>query len=208
MKGLTLSAVEWMMDLLIHTNGQTTTKEVKEALREVGYYAEQDTISKMMSELYDANNEEAKLYNCENNGNYKIYSFTDIITSQVPTATDVEPDVVDDTVDEDDSDNDNDNDNDISSTFSASGLSQYRSIGTPGAGKAMTIREPELIFYTDKHARNSGVDSQSWIVSHVNGNNEIQVYNKDLNRDQVRSRYASILKVKIQDVRARRFANY
>lgn len=200
MKVLTLSAVEWMMDLLIHTNGQTTTKEVKEALRNIGYYAEQTTISTMMHDLYESNNEEANLYNCDNSGTYKIYSYTDIITSQVPTALDMV---------EDDGHEDEVDDTTVDTGFLSGGLAQYRTISPVVNPSSTTIsREPELIFYTDKHARNSGVDSQSWIVSHANGNNEIQVYNKDLTRDQVRSKYASILRVKIQDVRAKRFSNY
>lgn len=209
MKGLTLSAVEWMMDLLIHTNGQTTTLEVKNALREIGYYAEQNAISTMMNELYEANNEDVKLYNCDNSGEYKIYSYTDIITSQVPTAVDVV--IEDEDEDEDNLDVDTftvgNTTMDIVSSNSV--LDKYRkSVGNTTNTSTSLSRDPEFIFYTEKHAKNSGVDSKSWVVFHANGNKEIQIYNKDLTRDLVRSRYASIMKVKIQDVRAKRFANY
>ena len=53
MKQLTEQAVQTMMDLLIQTNGSTTTLDVKNALRELGYFAEQSTIHEMMEAIFD-----------------------------------------------------------------------------------------------------------------------------------------------------------
>ena len=74
--------------------------------------------------------------------------------------------------------------------------------------KNTNLRDPLLVFYTERHAKNSGTDADNWIVSHADGNNEYHIYDKSLTRDQVRSKYTSILKVKIQDVRASRFKNF
>lgn len=50
MENVTLLAVKHAALLLIETNNQTTTLEVKGLLRDLGYFAEQDEISKFMED--------------------------------------------------------------------------------------------------------------------------------------------------------------
>ena len=214
MKILTTSAVEWAMDLLIHTNGQTTTLEVKNALREIGYRADQADVSRMMNDLYNEGNDgDSPIYECNSNGSYKIYSFTDVITDAVPNAEDF--------VDEDEDEEYEIDSDDSVQDFDYSKYNMNNPIVTSGVGNNTAIinnvianikasREPQYIFYTEKHARNSKLDDKTWIVTNAvgSGNGEIHAYDASLTRDQVRSRYASILKIKIQDVRAKRLANY
>jgi hypothetical protein len=69
-------------------------------------------------------------------------------------------------------------------------------------------RDPTFICYAEEHVRQLDVDKKCWVVSHTDEVKEIQVFDKSHTRDQVRSRYASILGCKIQDVRCRRLENY
>lgn len=65
-------------------------------------------------------------------------------------------------------------------------------------------------YYSMSHAQNSieaQTDEDTWIVKAKDGifaNTPIYTFDSDLSSDKVRSRYASLTKTKIQDVRARR----
>jgi len=170
MKNLTLSAVDWMMDLLIHTNGQTTTLEVKTALREIGYRADQAEVSRIMNELFTlANDSDTPIYNCENNGTFKIYTFTSVITDSVPNAEDIEDE------DEDEDENDGEEaDYTIDSDDSVADFDFSKFVMTDNnttANKSSLVntvisqikasREPQYVFYTEKHARDSKLDSKT-----------------------------------------------
>ena len=229
MKNLTNLAVLTVMDLLIHTNGQTTTLEIKNQLRDLGYLANQDKVHEMVEAIYDADDEDDYKYDRNVvNSKYNVYSFSQTFIDANPefssddkkTATVTGTPVFT---------NNNAGVNTVTNNQShvvplvknafmtkntavtaPSVLSNGPANGTPLKTKTNTgnSRDPIFIFYTENHARKSGTDSDNWIVYHKAGNNEIQIFDKSLTRDQVRSRYASILKTKIQDVRSCKFSNY
>lgn len=74
MKQLTSYAVELVMNLLIHSNGETTTLDVKNHLRQLNYFAEQADVSVKMREIVLQNPDE---YETENTGKYFIYTFNE-----------------------------------------------------------------------------------------------------------------------------------
>ena len=218
MKNLTLSAVDWMMDLLIHTNGQTTTLEVKTALREIGYRADQAEVSRIMNELFTlANDSDTPIYNCENNGTFKIYTFTSVMTDHVPNAQDIVENEDEDENDGEEADYTIDSDDSVADfDFSKFVMTDNNTSANKSSlvntviSQIKASREPQYVFYTEKHARDSKLDPKTWMVSYAypSANSEIHAYDASLTRDQVRSRYASILKIKIQDVRAKRLSNF
>jgi hypothetical protein len=229
MKNLTNLAVLTVMDLLIHTNGQTTTLEIKTQLRDLGYLANQDKVHEMVEAIYDAD-DDYKYDRSVVNQKYNVYSFSDTFLDANPeflsddkktatatvtgtpmfantgvgvnTLTNNQSHVVPQVKDAFMTKN--------STVTAPSQLSNGPAVGTPLKTKNNTgnSRDPLFIFYTENHARKSGTDADNWIVYHKAGNNEIQIFDKSLTRDQVRSRYASILKTKIQDVRSCKFSNY
>lgn len=244
MKKLTTFAVETVLDLLIHTNGQTSTLEVKNKLRDLGYFAEQNNVRKMVEDIFTINAFEDK-YVCQT-GSYKTYKFSDDFIADndqyeyaedVDNATLIKAGM---TVSQNAAGPVGQNGNAAGPVINGSNAAgpvvnttlkdfhnSQRGIGNsnvtvnttgnvgtpsnPGAKLQVTStvsRDPLYIFYTENHAKKSGVNDESWVVSHTNGNGEIQIFDGSLTRDQVRSRYTSILKVKIQDVRASRYKNY
>lgn len=67
-------------------------------------------------------------------------------------------------------------------------------------------REPIKIFYTsndfEKHKNHTDYDPKNWVCHQRNvANTEIHVYNKNVTRDQARSRFASKHKIKSAEVR-------
>ena len=192
MKQLTNFAVQTVMDLLIHTNGQTTTLEIKTALQGLDYFAKQSDVHSRVEEIYNDGNDR---YDRESFGKtYNVYTFSADTLADVGHAEEsIKP-------------------TDGAAIAKSPGptpapVKQF--VPTALAQTKTDSREPECIFYTDGMARkNQNVDADTWVVTHADGNNEIHFYNKGLTRDQVRSRYASALKIKIQKVRACRHANF
>lgn len=244
MKKLTTFAVETVLDLLIHTNGQTSTLEVKNKLRDLGYFAEQNNVRKMVEDIFTSGVAHEDKYVCET-ASYKTYKFADDFIAdndQFEYAEDVDNAVLIKagmTTSQNAAGTVGQNGNAAGPVVNGSNVAgQVKStlkdfhnsqrgvgnsnatinttgnVGTPanpGAKLQVTgavSRDPLYIFYTENHAKKSGVKDESWVVTHTNGNGEIQIFDGSLTRDQVRSRYTSILKVKIQDVRASRYKNY
>jgi hypothetical protein len=186
MKVLTKDAVQLAATLLIHTNGTTTTLEVKELLRGLGYRAEQQKVSDLMNETYDEQVIELERTNSDN-GRYQVYSFG--------------PEMIDEygiTEDE--------------STVSAS-VTPAPSVATGApilqtlVAAAIASRDPEFVHYTEDAMIKGTTDTDKWVGYSPNAS-EFHVYNEALSRDQVRSRYASLLNIPIQQVRACRVKNY
>lgn len=73
-------------------------------------------------------------------------------------------------------------------------------------------REPLYIYYISNdvlYERDLNViNNNLWVVYHKDMDEEYHIYNENLTRDLVRSKYASLLKVKIQDVRSCRLINF
>lgn len=218
MNKLTEFAVQSVMDLLIHTNGQTTTLEIKNQLRELDYLANQDEAHEMVEAIYTADDNDTYKYDRNVvNSKYNTYSFSQTFLDANPEySTGVQKTVpVIDAVS-------------MSGSSSITTVAQTKapfstkndSVVAPSVLSAgpvvhnmitkvlVNLREPLFIFYTVNHAKKSATDPQNWVVYHKNGNNEIQIFDRSLTRDTVRSRYASIMKVKIQDVRSCKFQNY
>lgn len=235
MKQLTNFAVVSVMNLLIHTNGQTTTLEIKNQLRDLGYRADQSDVHELVEVIYDAltdidNGDIAKYERTPLNSTYNVYKFTqEFIDQNVEFAQA--------------------NDTTVNATLSQIyGMCRTNAVATPNnviilplSGKKSDLialdtlstntlasdsislktgvlvtatktttnsREPLFIFYTENHVRKSGMDPENWVVFNKDLNNEFHIFDKSLTRDQVRSKYASTLKFKIQDVRACKFSNF
>lgn len=162
MKKITLFYVQTVMDNLIITNGQTTTLDVKNSLRNMDFFAEQAQVKEFMDCIYDT---DVNKYKRTQTGQFFTYSFIE------------EAEEIDDDDDDDD----------------------------------VTIdRDPLQIFYTKTQLKNnlSHINDNSWVVFNTNGNCEYHIYHADLTRDNVRSKYAMLNNVKIQDVRSKRYSNF
>jgi len=216
------------MDLLIHTNGQTTTLEIKNQLRELDYFANQGEVHETVEAIYTADDNDTYKYdrNVVSLG-YNTYSFSQTFLDANPEYSRAAKM------------KNNTETNDFPTTpplYHSDGvlLPECKTLDgksllsqlTPtkplhaGAGafaepsnnilteNPVNQRDPLFVFYTENHAKKSATEPLNWVVYHKNGNNEIHIFAKHLSRDSVRSRYASIMKVKIQDVRASKFQNY
>lgn len=172
MKNLTSYAVELAMNLLIHTNGQTSTLEVKNLLRDQGYFAKQEDVSVAMRETVLINPDQ---YLVEPNGTYIDYSF--------------------------------DMDGDLYFNYGYA-KSDDDTDTTNSKATSIVNRDPLRIHYFESSV-DDGIDgAMNWCVFHKDMDSEFHIYDESLTRDQIRSKYASLLNVPIQDVRAKRVKNF
>lgn len=202
MKQLTEQAVQTTMDLLIHTNRSTTTLDIKNSLRALGYFAEQATVSKMVEDIFD--NTDCFIRD-NSTTSYYVYSWT--IAHEMMIGGYADGIAVDD-----------DDDHITIGGMHGSAPTFSYAIGNVGGSKALhatttstplgVSREPMNIYYTDQHAQNHIGKQDEWVVFYKNQNSEIHIYNGTLSRDNVRSKYASLVGKRIQDVRAKRLSNY
>jgi hypothetical protein len=82
------------------------------------------------------------------------------------------------------------------------------------------IRDPKQILYvspknispkiyTDTYLINNVEhNNNDWIVFHKDGDDEYHIYDNNLSRDKVRSKYATLLGYHMKDIRAKRLKNY
>jgi hypothetical protein len=204
MKALNTYAVNAVMDLLIHTNRKTSTLEIKEALRAFGYWAPQDEVSKMVSDISSENiMKYERRQDTVGSNTFIVYEFN--IPAMRSEGFDFAVDYIDPSTLQ------------AATNIAKQLAGQPQNSSIPGAGiAAMQVvikdpREPEFIFYAEKHTRQFAQDasnSDKWIVYSKDRDSEFQVYDSTLTRDQVRSRYTSIMKCKIQDVRACKAVNF
>lgn len=185
MKVLTNFAVELTMNLLIHTNGKTTTLEVKNELRNLGYFAEQKTVSVMMREIVltaePSCNYEVQI------GKYNTYMFdedSDILFN-FGVAEDCDEDGVET------------NDTQINNTST--------SIDSDTDTSDIDMDPIKIVYFADDVEAH---DDASWVSFHKEMDTEFQIFDKNLTRDNVRNEYAKSLSVPIQDVRAKRVKNF
>jgi hypothetical protein len=178
---LTDTSVCTMLDLLIHTNGTTTTLEVKNELRNLGYFAEQSKVSEIMEILFT---ETTNYVRDNSKTNHFVYSWT--VSHELNVGGYASK--LDDSSDDDDDD----------------------TVIVPVLVPVSVVdsKEPTNIYYTDTHAKNHFSLDGDWVVFHKDGNNEVHIYNEILTRDNVRSQYAKLNHCKIQDVRSKRLTNY
>lgn len=228
MKKLTDLAVVSVMDLQIHTNGQTSTLEIKTHLRDLDYSASQNEVHNIVENIFNSDIEDK--YERESiSSKYNVYKFTEdyidanpafnilstiadpnnILTQPTTTIPVIKNAIVTDPAFMT-----------KRACLNAPILNTAQDIkGAMNVAKLLNLnvpnttvsREPQFIFYTENHARKSGVDPESWIVLHKDPSfrsGEIHIYDKTLTSDLVRSKFTTILKCKIQDVRAKRFRNY
>lgn len=191
MKQLTELAVQTVMDLQIHINGKTTTLEIKNELRHLGFYAEQAEVKRIVDQLFD--NSTPGYERNQTSGGYFEYSFGVGRSAIIGHATDVD--------DEDEDDDD---------TFPApnAALKNAHANFNASVNTVGVSRDPQNIYYVDSHAKAHNGPNNMWVVFHANGNNEYHIYNPALSRDSVRSKYASLVHCKIQDVRAKRLVHF
>lgn len=194
MEKLTMDVVIATVWEQISKNEQTTTLDVKRRLRDEGYFATQAEVSSMMREILENDIE----LTAESNGQYLIYKF-DFNSYNNPDHDDYVEKSFDD---EDELDNED--------TFN------YNNSFYKAAKKVFTldlesVDKDELDRLGTEIANN--IDDlvfeetdPEWIVFDKN-RKRYHKYHKDLTRDNVRSRFASIEGIPIQDVRARRCKN-
>lgn len=179
---LTSYAVETAMNLLIHTNGKTSSLEVKNLLREQNYFATQQDVSVKMRETVLSNPED---YLVTPNGTFIEYTFAedgDLYFNYGFANDDNDTDDVDT------------NTNTATMTTSTS------------ASNTASSRDPKSIFYTENDVTAS--KDMDWVVFDAEMEDEFHVYDESITRDRIRSRYASLTNIPIQNVRARRFKNF
>lgn len=94
MKTLTKQAVAAAAALLLEANKETTTLDIKNQLRSLGYWATQAEVSRLMEEVYNYSMTDATPIEFEDNGTHRTYRYmsTNIIDSVfVEVDTDSEP---------------------------------------------------------------------------------------------------------------------
>ncbi len=180
-KKLTIDVVRYTMYIMTDLNKTITTLEVKNKLREMGYYAEQNEVKSFMNDIYH----ETSLYVRVNSDNYKyfIYSFKDNDTYSKNVNLD-------------------DNDNIIDEVDDVNNINDF-SDDTP-------ISEVEIMYTTNAvyHFRNNNDDKENFWVVNDYGQNEFHIYDESLSRDNVRSMYAKSTNTPFIDVRSRRLKNF
>ena len=196
MKQLSELALQSVMDLLIHVNGKTTTLEIKNELRQLGFYAEQAQVKAMVDDIFD--NATPSYERSQAPGGYFEYTFGAGRSALLGHATNV-----------DDEDDDEDDD-DITFTTPNQALKNAHANFVAGvnAHTAVVSRGPENIYYLESHAKAHNGQNDQWVVFNANRNSEFHIYNSALTRDNVRSKYASLMSCKIQDVRAKRLVHF
>ncbi len=187
-KTLTITETKIVFDFLILKKGETTSLDVKKKLRKMDFFAIQSDVSRFLNTLTDGNSD----YSIGDNGEYKTYSF------QVN-----EIEEQDDSVEIDEED-DADDAQDMKDWESAS-LADYDD--NLVVNFIPTKVEAEFIFYVASMVKGNFNDTD-WVVFNANGNCEYHIFNGDISRDRVRSKYASTNNVKIQEVRAKRFSRF
>jgi hypothetical protein len=178
MKKLTLEDVELAVWFLIKRDEETTTLDVKRLLREQDFFATQAEVSYFMKELENISDELCS----ESNGQYLIYKF--------------DFDSYNELSDECEDDEDDTQGYDVDDTFHLD--VELKSIRKDKVQPIYSTSNYENIPFKQ--------EDNEWIVFDKY-NNTFHKYESTLTRDTVRSRFASIEKIKIQDVRARRTRN-
>lgn len=208
MKKINLFIVELVMNTLIHTNGQTTTLEVKKLLRSLGYWALQEDVSVAMREV-TLLSECIGTYTVSSNGTYNIFTFapgSDIDWNygfaklSVKSFDEVEEEVEEEVeVEEEEVEN-------VSDRGFAKSLDEVEEV----ENVSLVDRDPEAIYYFQSQVEDNKykLDDAKWVVFDKDLTEEIHIYNENLSRDKVRSRYATRLSIPIQDVRSRRVKNF
>lgn len=214
-KHLSKESVKYALHLLVEANAMTTTLEVKKLLRELGYKAKQ----KEVSEFADSVFEDADFLHRELNPTQEFFIYThklkiDELDLNFETTTEELKSAInalsDKTIEDAIASFNHSiklevNDNPLLTKIVTSGVKINNS------SKLQELnREPEYIVYTDSDLKSfqDSLSGDKWVVFHKNGDEEYHIYNSELTRDQVRSKYASILGTKIQDVRSRKLSNF
>jgi len=183
LKKLTVDVVRYTMFIMTDLNKTVTTLEVKNKLREMGYYAEQNEVKSFMNDIYN----DTLLYVRANSDNYRyfIYAFKDNSTySQTVDVDDNNNIIVDD----------------------MNGMSN-----TLDEVDEQKIDDVAEIMYTTNgvyHFRNNNTDKENFWVVNDYGQNEFHIYDENLSRDNVRSLYAKSTNTPFIDVRSRRLKNF
>lgn len=192
MKQLSELALQSVMDLLIHVNGKTTTLEIKNELRQLGFYAEQAQVKAMVDDIFD--NASPSYERSQAPGGYFEYTFGASRSALLGHAENV--------------DDDDDDDDTFATPNQALKNAHANFVAGVNAHTGVVSRDPENIYYLESHAKAHIGQNDQWMVFNANRNTEFHVYNSALSRDNVRSKYASLMSCKIQDVRAKRLVHF
>lgn len=218
MKKVTNFIVETCMNALIHTNGKTTTLEVKEMLRALGYFATQEDVSVKMREV-TLTSECIGTYSVTDNGTFRTYRFD--LDSDMMFNYGIADEYTEDSNNEPNGDlndtlvdalNPVDLGVDMSPIYgtgriNASILDEVKSNDSDDTTPDVQLvqRDPERIYYFSDDV---DAEDAKWVVFHKDMDSEFHIFDERLTRDNVRSSYASHLGVPIQDVRSRRAKNF
>lgn len=175
--------------LLIHTNGSTTSLEVKNLLRSLNYKATQSDVSEKMKNITEVVNE---LSSTDSGKGYLIYKFKndgmvveDVEEDTSTTIEDYRDQLVFDTP-----------------------TGELSIDGSKELPISKMYESPTDINTFTNSLNVISNDDMNWIVNSTHSDTEYLVFNKDLSRDKVRNLFAKIYSIKKDDVRSRRYLNF
>ncbi len=201
-KQLTQDAVKSALDFLIELNSNTSTKEVKDYLREDDYFAEQSEVHKFVEIIFAQNrdNYNREMTTCAN-PHYEYTAKTQ--STLLAAATSVLNNNTSST---------SQNTNKVSTSTSQSSTpaptqaptSSLMQKTTPVTGKVVVLFELTKDKAEDAMAKYP--NRNDWVVSKkdMGAKDVYYIFNGSATSDQVRSRVASINKLKSADIRAAR----
>ena len=227
------TSVKIAMDLLIHANTKTTTKEVKDLLRTLGFHASQREVSQMMEDQYMNGGSYLRSQGpgyfeytfsafrstavgfaeeCDEDGNSLTPSVTSISDPNQSTANTTSAQTDDATpvlnLSKDTSKGIADANSNFRSTFMGSSPAVDPSTKQAVVKQSVTDKVvPIASLYTPNHARAYVAPGDTWVLSSAD-NTEIQLFAGSNTRDHVRSSYAKSTGVKFVNVRACRLSNF
>lgn len=186
LKTLTLLAVQAAMNLLIESNGKTTTLETKLLLRDMGFDASQSDVSAHMNTVFNAHENVGKFKRelvGPSDKKYHEYSFEAVASDGTSSSN---------------------NTNDVINT---PGITINGSPKVIDDGKEM----PKFYIKTSdlKNQVSAYKHKNDWLVNKAESDDDDQcfIFDGNMTRDKVRSRFATLNKMKINGVRARRISN-
>lgn len=192
LKKLTVLAVQAAMDLLLHAKEKTSNLEIKLLLRDMGFDASQAEVSSFVNEIFD-NSTSVYTYERKQDPTNRFYEYTFKSTS---TAA-------------------NDHGSVPSNDSSHSSVTVKPNVSISGSPVVTNDGKEQPKFHVHKDDLQSIVSTykhkNDWIVNKAelddNDAHHYLIFDEKLTRDKVRSRFASLNKVKINEVRARRVMN-
>ena len=188
MKTLSQSEIQAAAILLIARDGQTTSLDVKNFLRSQNFQIRQYEVSQALIEFQDSNSSNVEVID---NGSYRIYRHAQPVVS-VPESS-------------------------MGMGLTNSQPVQLPVIATPAPSTNTQSSGRVKVFITPKNNNvnqfsaaqlAANFDKNDFVVFSATSQTPVAVYDANETRDHVRTHYARLNNVAMQDVRAKRVVNY